>query len=87
MAVIAIGSIICIVAAIAGDTSQDLKTGYILGATPVKQQMGELVGVFVSALTRRRTVSAECCLGFWFQGTGSTTGYAHEDDCGGCYYC
>lgn len=51
MAVIAIGSIICIVAAIAGDTSQDLKTGYILGATPVKQQMGELVGVFVSALT------------------------------------
>ena len=48
---IAIGSIICIVAAIAGDTSQDLKTGYILGASPVKQQMGELVGVFVSALT------------------------------------
>ncbi len=51
MAVIAIGSVICIVAAIAGDTSQDLKTGYILGATPVKQQMGEIIGVIVSALT------------------------------------
>lgn len=47
---IAIGSIICIVAAIAGDTSQDLKTGYILGATPKKQQYGELIGVVASAL-------------------------------------
>ncbi len=47
---IAIGSIICIVSAIAGDTSQDLKTGYILGATPRKQQTGELIGVVASAL-------------------------------------
>ncbi len=47
---IAIGSIICIVSAIAGDTSQDLKTGYILGATPKKQQIGELIGVIASAL-------------------------------------
>ncbi|MCI8293373.1 MAG: oligopeptide transporter, OPT family [Hespellia sp.] len=47
---IAIGSVICIVAAIAGDTSQDLKTGYILGATPRKQQVGELIGVIASAL-------------------------------------
>lgn len=47
---IAIGSIICIVAAIAGDTSQDLKTGYLLGATPRKQQIGELVGVVAAAL-------------------------------------
>ena len=46
---IAIGSIICIVAAISGDTSQDLKTGYLLGATPKKQQIGELVGVVASA--------------------------------------
>lgn len=46
---IAIGSVICIVAAMAGDTSQDLKTGYILGATPRKQQIGELIGVVVSA--------------------------------------
>lgn len=48
---IAIGSIICIVAAMAGDTSQDLKTGYILGATPKKQQIGELIGSVVSAFT------------------------------------
>ncbi len=47
---IAIGSIICIVSAIAGDTSQDLKTGYILGATPRKQQIGEVIGVVASAL-------------------------------------
>ena len=47
---IAIGSIICIVAAIAGDTSQDLKTGYLLGATPRKQQIGEVIGVTAAAL-------------------------------------
>lgn len=47
---IAIGSIICIVASMAGDTSQDLKTGYILGATPFKQQLGEIIGVVVSAI-------------------------------------
>lgn len=46
---IAIGSIICIVAAISGDTSQDLKTGYLLGATPRKQQIGEIIGVVASA--------------------------------------
>ncbi len=47
---IAIGSIICIIAAIAGDTSQDLKTGYLLGATPKKQQIGELIGIIAAAL-------------------------------------
>ena len=49
-AAIAVGSVICIIAAIAGDTSQDLKTGYLLGATPKKQQMGEMLGVVVSGL-------------------------------------
>ncbi|MGN0277840.1 MAG: OPT family oligopeptide transporter [Lachnospiraceae bacterium] len=49
-AAIAVGGIICIIAAIAGDTSQDLKTGYILGATPKKQQIGELIGVFAAAV-------------------------------------
>ncbi|MBQ3006384.1 MAG: oligopeptide transporter, OPT family [Clostridia bacterium] len=49
-AAIAIGSIICIVAAIAGDTSQDLKTGFLLGATPKKQQIGEVFGVVAAAL-------------------------------------
>ncbi len=48
---ISIGTIICIIAAMAGDTSQDLKTGFILGATPKKQQYGELIGAFVAALT------------------------------------
>lgn len=48
---IAIGSVICIVAAMAGDTSQDLKTGYILGATPKKQQIGELIGAVIAAFT------------------------------------
>ncbi len=46
---IAIGSIICIIAAMAGDTSQDLKTGFLLGATPKKQQYGELIGATVAA--------------------------------------
>lgn len=50
VAAIAIGSVVCIVAAIAGDTAQDLKTGHVLGATPWKQQIGELVGVTAAAL-------------------------------------
>ncbi len=49
-AAIAIGSIICIVSAIAGDTSQDLKTGYLLGSTPKKQQIAEIIGTVVAAL-------------------------------------
>lgn len=49
-AAIAIGGVICIVSAIAGDTSQDLKTGYILGSTPKKQQIGELIGVLSSSI-------------------------------------
>ena len=44
------GGVICVIAAIAGDTSQDLKTGYIVGSTPKKQQIGELIGVVASAL-------------------------------------
>ena len=48
---ISIGSIICIVTAMSADTSQDLKTGFLLGATPVKQQVGELIGTAVSAFT------------------------------------
>lgn len=50
VAAIAIGTVICIIAAMAGDTSQDLKTGYLLGATPKKQQIGEIIGAIVSAL-------------------------------------
>ncbi len=43
--VFTIGSIICIIIAMAGDTSQDLKTGFLVGATPYKQQIGEMIGV------------------------------------------
>ena len=43
-----IGGVVCTAAAIAGATSQDLKTGYLVGATPFWQQMGLLVGVTVS---------------------------------------
>lgn len=50
VASIAIGSVVCIVAAIAGDTAQDLKTGHLLGATPWKQQVGEFVGVVAAAV-------------------------------------
>ena len=50
VAAIAVGSVVCIVAAIAGDTAQDLKTGNILGATPWKQQTGEVIGVIASSL-------------------------------------
>ena len=50
IAAIVIGGIICVIAAIAGDTSQDLKTGFLVGATPKKQQVGELIGVVVSAV-------------------------------------
>jgi putative OPT family oligopeptide transporter len=44
-----VGTVVCIAASIAGDTSQDLKTGFVLGATPRLQQIGELVGVITSA--------------------------------------
>ena len=47
---ITIGSVVCIVAAMAGDTSQDLKTGFLLGATPIRQQIGELVGAVAAAI-------------------------------------
>lgn len=47
---ISVGAVVCITMAIAGDTSQDLKTGFLLGATPKKQQIGEIIGVTASAV-------------------------------------
>jgi len=44
-----VGTVVCIAASIAGDTSQDLKTGFVLGAKPRLQQIGELIGVVTSA--------------------------------------
>lgn len=48
-AALTVGAVVAIAASIAGDTSQDLKTGYLLGATPRRQQIGEVVGVLTSA--------------------------------------
>src|SRR5439155_19769586 len=52
-----IGGVVCIAAAIAGATSQDLKTGYLVGATPVLQQWGLLVGVTISTIAIGATLS------------------------------
>ena len=65
---IAIGGIICVIAAIAGDCSQDLKTGFIVGATPKKQQIGEIIGVVVSA----------AAIGFVLQLLDNAWGYGSE---------
>ncbi|GAA0306927.1 hypothetical protein GCM10009066_20870 [Halarchaeum salinum] len=48
--VLVTASVVAIAAAVAGDTSQDLKTGYLLGATPRKQQIAQLVGITISAV-------------------------------------
>ncbi|MCY6370232.1 OPT family oligopeptide transporter [Clostridium ganghwense] len=51
VATLFVGIIVCIAVGITGDTSQDLKTGFLVGATPRKQQMGELIGVLASAIS------------------------------------
>jgi putative OPT family oligopeptide transporter len=55
---LAVGSIVCIAAANAGATSQDLKTGYIVGATPLYQQLGLVIGVVVSTFVIGLTLQA-----------------------------
>lgn len=55
-AVLVVGSMICVAAANAGATSQDLKTGYLIGATPKYQQMALFIGVVVSSLVVGATV-------------------------------
>jgi putative OPT family oligopeptide transporter len=67
-AALTVGCVVAIAASISGDTSQDLKTGYLLGATPRKQQTAELIGVLTSAVFVCLTVLA---LGKGF-GFGST---------------
>jgi putative OPT family oligopeptide transporter len=49
VAILSVGAVVCIAAAIAGDASQDLKTGFLLGATPRRQQVGEILGVLLPA--------------------------------------
>ena len=56
VAALTVGAVVAIAASIAGDTSQDLKTGFLLGATPRRQQLGELVGVLTSAAFVAMTV-------------------------------
>jgi len=67
-AALTVGTVVAIAASISGDTSQDLKTGYLLGATPRRQQTAELIGVLTSAVFVCLTVLA---LGKGF-GFGST---------------
>ena len=55
---ITIGGMVCIAASNAGDTSQDLKTGYLIGATPWKQQVAVMVGVIVSIFAIGPTLSS-----------------------------
>lgn len=50
VAVLLVGAVVCIAAAIAGDTSQDLKTGFLVGATPARQQVAELIGLPFAAV-------------------------------------
>lgn len=50
VAVLTIGTVVAVAASIAGDASQDLKTGFLLGATPQKQQISEIIGVLSSAI-------------------------------------
>ncbi len=56
VATLTVGCVVAIAASIAGDTSQDLKTGFLLGATPRRQQLGELIGVITSATAVCATV-------------------------------
>ncbi|HVW76055.1 MAG TPA: oligopeptide transporter, OPT family [Alloacidobacterium sp.] len=55
---ISIGGIVCIASSNAGDTSQDLKTGFLIGATPWKQQLAVMVGVVVSVFSIGITLNA-----------------------------
>jgi len=50
IAALTIGTVVCVAASIAGEISQDLKTGYLLGATPWKQQLSEIIGATLSAV-------------------------------------
>ena len=65
-----VGGIVCIAAANAGATSQDLKTGYIVGATPIFQQIGLVIGVLVSTFAIGMTLQ-------WIDGSMAYQGIPH----------
>jgi hypothetical protein len=54
---ITIGGVVCIAASNSGDTSQDLKTGYIVGSTPRLQQIALMIGVVVSTIVIGSTLN------------------------------
>ncbi len=68
-AALTVGCVVAIAASIAGDTSQDLKTGFLLGATPRRQQIGELIGILTCAIFVCWTVIQ----------IGSTWGFGSEE--------
>ncbi len=83
---IAIGSVICIIACMAGDTSQDLKTGYILGATPKKQQIGRAGGCSCIRFCHRICSDAsELRMGIRLRAAGCSPGNSDENDRRGRY--
>ncbi len=55
-AILTVGTVVCIAASKAGDISQDLKTGYLVGATPAKQQFGQFIGAAVACWAIAGTV-------------------------------
>ncbi|MBL7073756.1 oligopeptide transporter, OPT family [candidate division KSB1 bacterium] len=68
VAALTIGTVVCVAASIAGDISQDLKSGYLIGATPRRQQTGELIGAVTSAFF--------ICGAVWLLGKAYTFGSA-----------
>jgi len=63
-AVLTVGTIVAVAASKAGDISQDLKTGYLLGATPARQQLGQLIGAACACWAVAATVMLLSSYGF-----------------------
>jgi putative OPT family oligopeptide transporter len=77
---ITIGCIVCIASANAGDTSQDLKTGFLIGATPWKQQLALLIGVCISTFSIGITLTAMNRGLEEFRPTNEAYSLTHPDD-------
>jgi putative OPT family oligopeptide transporter len=77
---ITIGGVVCIASANAGDTSQDLKTGFLVGATPWKQQLALLIGVCISTFSIGVTLTAMNRGLEEFRATSTPYNLAHPDD-------
>lgn len=77
---ITIGGVVCIASANAGDTSQDLKTGFLIGATPWKQQLALLIGVCISTFSIGITLTAMNRGLEEFRPTNEAYSLVHPDD-------